>query len=271
VTASTSSRPRVTVVTTVYNVVRYLGDAIGSLQAQTYKDWELVLVDDGSTAPEAEHALAEWERRGFTVIRTENRGIGAARNTGIAAGSGEFVIALDSDDRLAPTFLERTVAALDDAPEAGFSVPGVEVFGKVHGKRMPPEYDPVALLCSNVVGGYALTRRSCWEQVGGYPERPAADIDGFEDWSLLLSIVERGWRWAVVPEYLFHYRVRGDSMSASNRRPERRAEVLRTFAEYHEELYRQHAVDVFLAFDAKVRKLQTTGPCAFARRVLRRL
>ena len=266
-----TTRPRVTVVTPVYNVVRYLEETVQSVVAQTYRDWELIIVDDGSTDPAARTALDELEQRGFTLIRTEDRGLAASRNTGARRGQGEFLLVLDSDDKLAPTFLERTVACLDAAPDAGFAVTGTRLFGSRRGKRMPPESDLVRLLCLNVVGSHWLTRRTCWEQAGGWPERSVADVDGVDDWSLAIAILEHGWRWAVVPEYLFHRRVREKSFSARNREPERRREILRELIRLHEATYREHHVEVFLTMDATIRRLQSTGPAAKARRLLRLL
>ncbi len=267
-----TSSPRVTVVTPVYNLVRYLPETVASVDAQTYPHWEHVIVDDGSTSAEAAALLGTYERAGRTVIRTENRGIGAARNTGFSAGSGEYLLALDSDDRLAPTFLERTVAALDAAPGAGLAAPGFTMFGAVRGRRLAPEFDLVALLCGNVVGAFAVIRRRCWEEAGGYPERSdTLDLDGIDDWSLFLSIIGRGWTWVTVPEYLFEYRVRRDSKSASNREPDVRRDLVRTLARFHEPLYRDHVVEVFAAMDTKVRQLESSGPSARVRRLLRRL
>jgi glycosyltransferase involved in cell wall biosynthesis len=268
---SASSDPRVTVVTPVYNVVRYLDETVESLVAQTYRGWELIIVDDGSTAPEAETVLDDYRRRGFPVIRQADSGLAAARNTGVRAGKGEFLVMLDADNKLAPTFLERTVAQLDAAPEAGVAVTGMHFFGALRGKSMPPPCDLVTLLRTHALGGpFGLTRRACWEQVGGFPERTQADIDGMDDWSFSISLVEHGWTWTVVPEYLFYHRVRSGSYAARNRQPERRRELLRELIRLHESSYREHHAEVFIAMDAKIRQLQSTGPAARLRRLLRR-
>lgn len=266
----TSRAPRVTIVTPVFNFVRHLEETVASVVAQTYRDWELFIVDDGSTEPAADAVLDRLERRGFAVLRTENRGVGAARNHGIANGRGELILALDSDDKLAPTFLERTIARLDESPEAGLAVTGTRFFGSRHGKVIPPDCKLVELLCLNVVGSHGITRRTCWEEAGGWPTRDVGDVDGVDDWSFLISILEHGWTWVVVPEHLFLRRVREDSYSARNRRPERRRELLRELIRLHEPTYRDHHVDVFLVHDAKIRRLQSTGPAARARRLLRR-
>ena len=266
-----SAHPRVTVVTPVYNVVRYLRETVDSVVAQTYRDWELIIVDDGSTDPDAITTLDGYRQRGFTVLRQEDSGLAAARNAGIAAGSGEYLVMLDSDNKLAPTFLERTVARLDETPAAGVATTGIRFFDGLRGTSMPPEGDLVTLLCRCVLGGpFGLTRRACWEQVGGFPDGTVADIDGMDDWSFLISVLEHGWTWTVVPEYLFYHRVRRGSFGALNRKPERRPELLRELIRLHEDTYRTHHVEVFLAMDEAILDLQRTGPVAKLRRLLRR-
>jgi glycogen synthase len=266
----TPAAPRVTVVTPVYNVVKYLPETVASLEAQTYPGWELIIVDDGSTDPAAAAVLDAYGERGFTLIRQEDSGLAAARNTGIAAGSGEFLVMLDPDNKLAPTFLERTIERLDATPGAGVAVTGLHLFGAIRGKVMPPPNDLVSLLCTNVIGPYGLTRRRCWEQAGGFPTRTDADIDGMDDWSFAISVLEHGWTWTVVPDYLFYHRVRRGSFAARNRQPGRRRELLRELIRLHEDTYREHHVDVFLHLDAKIRRLESTGPAARLRRLLRR-
>jgi CDP-glycerol glycerophosphotransferase len=106
--------PRISVVVPIYNVESYLGECLRSLQAQTYEDWEAVLVDDGST--DGSHAIAEEfaaaDRR-LRVVQQANAGLSAARNTGIDAAGGEFLVFLDSDDMLPPRAYELLLAALD--------------------------------------------------------------------------------------------------------------------------------------------------------------
>ena len=114
--------PTVSVIIPTYNRAALLPRALDSVLAQTFTDWEIVLVDDGSTdaTPQLAASYAERLRERFIYLPQENRGCCTARNRGIDACSGRFVAFLDSDDEFAPTKLERQLALFDLRPELGF-------------------------------------------------------------------------------------------------------------------------------------------------------
>ena len=107
--------PTVSVIMPAYNVERYLNEAIDSVLAQTYTDFELVIVDDGST--DGSRAMAERYRARHpdrvVVVSQENRGLAGARNAALRVASGQVFALLDSDDGWAPTFLEAQMRLLD--------------------------------------------------------------------------------------------------------------------------------------------------------------
>ncbi len=111
--------PRVSVVVPCYNYGRFVAEAIGSILAQTYQDFEVIVVDDGSTdnTPEVLRGITDPRVR---VLRKENGGCASARNAGRELARGEFLTFLDADDLWRPTFLERQVAVLDAEPEVSF-------------------------------------------------------------------------------------------------------------------------------------------------------
>jgi glycosyltransferase involved in cell wall biosynthesis len=114
--------PTVSVVLTAYNVGPYIAEALRSVLAQTYSDFEIIVVDDGST-DETPTALAPFRHR-ITYVAQANRGAGAARNTGLRLAKGEFVTFLDADDVWLPNFLEREVRALRRYPRAALAFSG---------------------------------------------------------------------------------------------------------------------------------------------------
>jgi hypothetical protein len=112
--------PRVSVVMPVYNVEAYVAEAIRSVLAQTFADFELIIVDDGGT--DASMAICRsFPDPRISIVSQRNRGLAGARNTGIAAARGEFVALLDSDDRWLPEKLMLHVIHLDNAPAIGVS------------------------------------------------------------------------------------------------------------------------------------------------------
>jgi len=112
--------PRVSVVMPVYNVEAYVAEAIQSVLAQTFTDFELIIVDDGGTDASLAICRSFSDPR-ITIVSQRNRGLAGARNTGIAAARGEFVALLDSDDRWLPEKLMLHVIHLDNASAIGVS------------------------------------------------------------------------------------------------------------------------------------------------------
>lgn len=110
------------VVVAAYNEQRWLADCLASLAAQTFHDFELVLVDDGSTDATAAIAASAGAR----VVRTPHRGTGAARDAGAAAAGGKLLVFLDADELYAPEFLARLVTPLADASVRGTFPGGIE-------------------------------------------------------------------------------------------------------------------------------------------------
>jgi glycosyltransferase involved in cell wall biosynthesis/MoaA/NifB/PqqE/SkfB family radical SAM enzyme len=200
-----TSPPRVTVVVPCYNYARYLPDAVESVVAQTFRDWELVIVDDGSTdgslAIAAELAAAHPDR--IRVVAQENAGQPAiARNRGIAEARGEYVLCLDADDRIAPTMLARCVALLDAEPEIAIAYTDRRDFDGVEQVIRAGEFDAGILPYHNHLSYCALFRKEVWDAVGGY----RTNVKGCEDWDLWIAAAARGFRGRRIPEPLFWYR-----------------------------------------------------------------
>ena len=103
-------QPLVSIIIPVYQVEKYIGNTIKSVLRQTYKNIEIILVDDGSTDESITNALAEVEREHFTeykLVRQENKGLGEARNTGVDYANGEWIVFLDSDDTIQKDAIEK--------------------------------------------------------------------------------------------------------------------------------------------------------------------
>ena len=94
-----SAPPKVSVIITCYNLGQYLDEAVDSILAQTSQDFEILIVDDGSTDPATEALLTDYRRPKTRVIRTAHCGVAAARNVGIANTASPYMCAMDADDR----------------------------------------------------------------------------------------------------------------------------------------------------------------------------
>ena len=210
--------PTVSVIINTYNSSRFLLRAIDSVLAQTYRDFELIVVDDGST-DDTREAVAPYRDR-LTYIHQENKKYSAAKNTGIRASSGDYIAFMDSDDLWLPDKLERQVAVLEQHPEAVLTYcqaiyidpddRQIQFRGKTY---CNPEGDQLViadmrkeLFMTTVVapGSTMLVRRWAVERAGLFDE---AHVHG-EDWELWLRIAPFG-LFAYSPEVLSKYRVYG--------------------------------------------------------------
>jgi glycosyltransferase involved in cell wall biosynthesis len=244
--------PRVTVIVPCHNLGAYLDEAVESVFAQTFHDFDIVIVDDGSTDEATRRLLAGYDRPRTRVFRTENRGLPAARNFALRHTTAPYICALDADDRLAPACLERSVAALDADPALAFASHWVRTFGDEEREWKPERCDLAAVLDMNTINGAALTRRDAILAVGGWDESMR---DGCEDWDLWLTLLERGYRGAIIPEVLFLYRRRTGSMSRVMMQTDVQLGVFGYILEKHRESYRRHLDELALRREAEIARL----------------
>ncbi|QKV97834.1 glycosyltransferase family 2 protein [Streptomyces sp. NA02950] len=213
--AGPAPRPAVSVVIPCYDYGRYLPQAVASVLAQTYEDWELVVVDDGSTdntAAVAESLIARNPGRRIRLLRQANAGVSAARNAGITASEGRYILPLDADDVIEPTMLEKTVAVLEGDPDLAIASTDVSAF--TDDEDIPaqvlalPAYNPQLLLRRLIMFYCSLYRREVWEAVGGYDEEMRAG----EDWDFWIACAERGFTAHHLHEPLFGARNKDDGL-----------------------------------------------------------
>jgi glycosyltransferase involved in cell wall biosynthesis len=201
--------PQVTVIIPTYNRAAFLGEAVRSVLGQSFVDFELIVVDDGSTddTPSLLGAIGDPRLR---VLRREHRGIGASINAALQLARGQYVARLDSDDVWRPELLRTLVAELDARPEIGLAYgkgQAMDASGQLllHFQGMRPRFPDDALRsalyddCTCTIA--TVVRREHLEQVGGYDESLPAN----EDWDLTLRLAQQC-RFAFVDQVLAQYR-----------------------------------------------------------------
>jgi glycosyltransferase involved in cell wall biosynthesis len=209
-----SINAQVSIIIPCYNYARFLPDAVASVIAQTFTDWELIVVDDGSTdatLATAQQLMAQHSDQRIRVFQQPNAGPAAARNTGAERANGAYLLFLDADDMLAPTLLERTVAVLCEQPAVGFVYTGMRLFGQDRHEWPSVAFDLPRLALDNYVLPHALVRYAAWGQVGGFDT--ARSLWGFEDWDFWLRVAASGWSGWHIAEPLVFYRRHGHSLS----------------------------------------------------------
>lgn len=229
--------PSVSVIIPAYNAAAFVGRTLASLRAQTFTDFEVIVVDDGSKDDTAEVvARCALDDVRVRLIRQPNGGVSAARNRALSEARGRYIANLDSDDMWRPQFLERTVAALEAAGEgAAFAfarslwIDTEDELLPVAETALPAQVGYRELLLRNPVGNGSamLMRADLVRDIGGYDGDLVRDFGQVEDWQLLLQL---SWRGAVVPidEPLVLYRIMPQSSSHALERTARGAlEVIR--------------------------------------------
>ncbi len=201
--------PLVSVVIPCFNMGKYIGETIDSVLKQTFKDFEIIVVNDGSTDPYTIEVLKNINLPNAKVIHTANQGLPSARNTGISNASGDIIFTLDSDDLIAPTYLEKAVSVFQKESNAGIVYCYCYFFGSKKGMWSLPPYSLKRMLVSNIIYSNAFFLKKDWERVNGY--NPNMKY-GWEDWDFWLSIIELGREVVCIPEVLFYYRIRNNSM-----------------------------------------------------------
>ena len=212
-----ASQPLISILTPVFDTpVSWLREAVDSVLAQVYENWELVLIDDGSTATDllgALPALAARDRRIRLVRLESHQGISAALNRGLDVAEGQWLTFLDHDDVLEPDALFQNVRLLQENPgldliysdedkltEAGFDSP-----------ILKPDWSPDFFLSCNYLCHMIFFRRDLVREVGGFQPQ----FDGSQDYDLLLRVSERTNRIHHIPRVLYHWR-RSENSSASD-------------------------------------------------------
>lgn len=126
---------KVSVALPCYNMRAFVGEAVESVLAQTHQDWELLVVDDGSTDGSSD-VVSKYNDPRVRLIRQDNQGLSAARNTALGAASGEYVCFLDADDRYAPAFIETCLALLAPEPDAIAALTAARFFDHATGETL---------------------------------------------------------------------------------------------------------------------------------------
>jgi glycosyltransferase involved in cell wall biosynthesis len=203
------NKMKVSIIIPVYNMRDYVREAILSALSQTYWNFDVLVVNDGST----DDSLDVIRDYPVTIVNKLNGGLAAARNSGIEFSTGELILPLDADDKIDPHYLAKTVPLMTDG--VGVVSTDMVYFG-THSNRLRPTHTTLAQITQyNGMPVCSLIRRKAILEAGGY--KPVMN-EGCEDWELWVSILKKGWSVATLNEPLFHYRRKPVSMVSSMNR-----------------------------------------------------
>ncbi len=241
----------VSVIIPCYNQGQYLADAISSVLAQTYTNWECIIVNDGSTddTQEVAKGLCKLDAR-IKYLSQQNAGLSAARNAGIAKASGKYILPLDADDLIMPTYISFTLAEIENGEGVRLAYTGTQLFGAETDVKNE-EFEMRSFLLGNCIPCTAIYYKQDWERVGGYNENMKM---GYEDWDFWMCLFECNVAVKKIPQVLFHYRRTTNSMSKSMTNTEIESIQQGLFKRHHV-LYYKHLDDPLTAA-FKIKELQ---------------
>jgi glycosyltransferase involved in cell wall biosynthesis len=215
----TGKSPSVSVIVPVYNTARYIAATLDSVLAQTFTDFEVIVINDGSPDTEELESVLDPYRERIIYLKQENRGVSAARNAGIGVARGEFLALLDSDDIWESDYLAVQIARLRQDPTIDVLYPDALIFGETRyaGRTFmdlfPSEgevtFERLSRLQCNVMV-CVTARRDVILKSGLFDE----SLRGSEDFDLWLRIVKQGGRIAYIRQVLARYRYRPGSLSS---------------------------------------------------------
>jgi len=234
----------ISIVIPCFNDGAYIQEAIDSVNAQTFQDIEIIIVDDASTDTETLKILAALKQDNLKVIYAEqNSGPSVARNMGINEALGKYILPLDADDKIATTYLEKAKKILDKDPQTGIVYCEAKLFGEKNEKWELPPFSFPKILIANMIFATALFRKEDWKSVGGYNENMKEGNEDYDFWLSLLELDRKVYR---IPEILFLYRIK--KVSRTSKLVENNDNDVNTYIQIfknHQKLFLQN-MDIFL-------------------------
>lgn len=236
-------KPKLSVIIPVYNLGEYINECLASFNTER-EDIEVLLLNDGSTDSFTIEKLQNLEKDGFQVIWQENAGVEKSRNRLITAASADYILPVDPDNTISNEYIDKAIEILDQQPEVGVVFSDSHHFGEKEVDVRLKGFHLIQLLSTNYIDNCAVYRKAVWEQAGGYNEK--LPHSGYEDWLLWIAAANNGWKFHHIPEILFHYRVRKNSLVEGARSPEHHAENYRFIIQQFPELFQKHHQDILV-------------------------
>jgi glycosyltransferase involved in cell wall biosynthesis len=196
----------VSIIVPCYNQAEYLSEALETVINQTYVNWECIVVNDGSL-DNTKEVTKDWLNKDnrFCYIEIDNKGVSNARNIGIEAAKGTFILPLDADDRISFDYIELALKEFKEDDNLKVVYGKAERFGIIKGLWKLKKFSLKNLAQSNMIYCSALFKKTDWEKVGGYDTKM---IHGLEDWEFWIALLKNGGGVKQIGEIVFYYRIK---------------------------------------------------------------
>lgn len=200
--------PLFSVIIPCFNLGKYLPECILSVQKQEYKNFELIIVDDGSTDVSTINYLKSLEQENMQIHFQKNMGVSAARNYGASFSKGDYLLFLDADDKIAPDYFRLAFEYLQKGNDPEYIYCDLLEFEGGDAYRSVGDLTLKAVLLHAVTHVSGIIKRSLWERSGGFD---TDFVNGWEDWDFLIRITASGIRCYKIPGAMLLYRIRTGS------------------------------------------------------------
>jgi glycosyltransferase involved in cell wall biosynthesis len=194
----------VSIIIPCYNQGAYIQDAIDSVLAQTYTNWEIIIVDDGSTEVETIQKLKSIEINNVSIYFQKNSGVSVARNFGAVKAIGDYLLFLDGDDKIGNEYLQSAAEAFLANPNLNYVYCDIQEFGNSTNYRSIEMLDLKRTLLHNQTHVSAIIKKELWLASNGFDEEFRK---GWEDWDFIIRLLKLGVEYHKIPKGLLHYRI----------------------------------------------------------------
>lgn len=225
-------QPLVSIITPCFNNAAYIEETLKAIIMQDYQNWECIVIDDGSTDQSAKliQEIAQKEPR-IKYLYQANSGAAAARNNGIKNSKGKYILPIDGDDLIHPSYLSKGIPLLEAHPNIKVVCCKVKMFGAKSKEMILQPYSFKKLLIQNQLTVSSIYRRSDYDKTTGYDPKMFSS----EDWEFWISLLKTGGEVRKIDETLLYYRRHANS---KNKKNHNKRQILRKYVyQKHKELY----------------------------------
>jgi glycosyltransferase involved in cell wall biosynthesis len=234
---TSNSFPIISIIVPCYNQEHYIAECLDSVILQTYKNWECIVIDDGSidNTKMIVEKFTKIDSR-ITYYYQANSGVCVARNIAIAKSKGKYILPLDGDDKIGNTYIEKAVTLMQNDENLSVVYCNAEYFGQRTGKWILPPYSFKMLLSKNILFSSCVFRKVNFDKTNGYDVNMRT---GLEDWEFWIALLNDKSKVFCINELLFFYRINTNSRNHSFNAKSRK-DIRAYIYNKHQALYHQY-------------------------------
>jgi len=233
---------KISIIIPYYKGENYIRETLKSVYDQTYQDFEVIIVNDGSERSALDLIEKNSDFKNLKIIHQENQGQSSARNNGVKSATGKYILFLDCDDLIDKKFLDKTHQILSKNNEIRICYTKGKFFEKTDKEWVLQPFNTFDFLIENCIPITALIYKEDFEKVGGFDTQ----LNYYEDWDFWISLVEIGAKVHKIDEFLFFYRIRNTTDSLTNTSIDNSSRLSDNFFEIykkHYTFYKQNGLD----------------------------